>query len=127
MEIFLSVLLYVLTGIGVLMVISFWVSDIYLDGKRFRWYYYLPAAAVCMALGMLFPLFMGGWLYALVENIFLAVLLPAVYLLTVAGVLASGFFLFRKKDDFSGSFYFSLCLLSLVVLAGWLIRLFNGG
>ena len=44
METFLSVLLYVLTGIGVLMVISFWVSDIYLDGKRFRWYYYLPAA-----------------------------------------------------------------------------------
>ena len=80
-----------------------------------------------MALGMLFPLFMGGWLYALVENIFLAVLLPAVYLLTVSGVLVGGFFLFRKKDDFSGSFYFSLCLLSLVVLAGWLIRLFNGG
>ena len=41
METFLSVLLYVLTGIGVLMVISFWVSDIYLDGKRFRWCYVL--------------------------------------------------------------------------------------
>lgn len=126
METFLSVLLYILTGIGVLMVISFWVSDIYLDGKRFRWYYYVPAAVVCAALGILFPLVLGGWLYALMENVFLAVMLPAGYLLTVSGVLAGGFFLFRKKEDFSVPFYFSLCLLLLVVPAGWMIRLFNG-
>ena len=120
MEQFLSILLYFMTGIGLLMTVSFWLSDIRLNGKRFRWYYYLPGAVLCVALGRLLPLVVTGWLYALSENNVWAVVLPIAYPVVIVGVIAGGFLLLRDREDFSASFYFSLCLFSLVVLSAWL-------
>ena len=122
MEPFLSILLYILTAVGVLMTFSFWLSDIRLNRRRFRWYYYLPAALLCAVWGTLFPVVFSAWLYAVSENTVLSVLWPVVYLLLILGSIFGGFGLFCQRDDFSKPFYFSLCLCTLVVLSGWLIR-----
>ncbi len=123
MEQFLAILLYILTGVGVLMVFSFWLSDIRLDGKRFRWYDYLPFAAVCTVLGCLLPLVLSGWLYAVSEGNVWTVLLPLGYVIVIAAVIFGGFWWRHRGDDFSVPFYFSLCLFSLVILPAWFLRI----
>ena len=126
MEQIFSIVMYILTGIGLLMTFSFWLSDIYLDGKHFRWYYYVPAGAVCILLGYLAQHVFVWWLYALSENAVLTVVLPAVYVLAGIGTIIGGFLLFRRKDDFSFPFYFTLSLFSLFVLSYWLCKVISG-
>ena len=123
MEQVLHVIMYVLTGAGIITVFSFWISDIRLDGKRFCWYCYLPAALVLALLGSLAPHIFVWWLSASSESGYVSLLIPLLYLLVIILCLAAGLLPFRKKEDFSKSFYFSLSLFSLVIIPYWIIRL----
>ena len=81
MEVFLKSILYILTFAGAAAVVSFYISDIHMNRKRFRWYYYLPAAAVFAVLGGLCSHIFVWWLYLLSEAGSVSVLLLLGYLI----------------------------------------------
>lgn len=124
MEVFLKSILYLLTFAGAAAVISFYISDIRMNRKRFRWYYYLPAAAVFAVLGGLCSHIFVWWLYLLSEAGSVSVLLLLGYLILIIGCLIGFALLFRRRKDFSKPFYFSLSVYALIMSALWMTRLF---
>lgn len=124
MEAFLMIIMYILTGLGILMTVSFFISEIKLDEKKFRWYYYLPSAVLNIAYGMAAPHLFILWLYMLsVGNLLMTVLIPLILLLAAAGSNSAFFIFFMRRDDFSGTFYWSFSLTSLFVISYWADRL----
>ena len=124
MDIFLRVMMYIMTALGVLMTAAFFVSEIRLSENRFRWHYYLPSAAINIIIGVLVPHIFILWLYVLSDgNMLLTILIPVLLLLAAAGSNFAFYFAFFRKDDFSAPFYWSLALTSLIVISYWIDKL----
>ena len=125
MEQFLNIIMYILTGAGILMTICFYFSDIHLDDKRFVWYYYIPAAVINLVIGMAAPgvLVLCLFLSAAADAGWAAILIAAAFLLCAAGNHIAHWIILRKKDDFSGYFFACICMVSLIVIPYWLTRL----
>ena len=104
MEVFLKSILYLLTFAGAAAVVSFYISDIHMNRKRFRWYYYLPAAAVFAVLGGLCSHIFVWWLYLLSEAGSVSVLLLLGYLILIIGCLIGFALLFRRFETRCGIF-----------------------
>ena len=121
---FLRIIMYIMTALGVLMTVAFFISDIRLSDNRFRWYYYLPSAALNIIIGLATPHLFILWLYMLSEgNMLMTVLIPLMILLAAAGCNFVFYFAFFRRNDFSAPFYWSLSLTSLIVISYWIYKL----
>ncbi|MBQ9460763.1 MAG: hypothetical protein IJU51_02435 [Clostridia bacterium] len=121
---FLRIIMYIMTVLGVLMTVAFFISEIRLSENRFRWHYYLPSAALNIITGLSIPHLFILWLYMLSEgNMVMTALIPLLLLLVVAGCNFSFYFVFFRREDFSAPFYWSLSLTSLIVISYWTDKL----
>ena len=124
MDAILRIIIYILTGLGILMTAVFLIGDIILLKRRFRWYYYIPVAVLNIAVGISAPHLFVYWLYLLSEGSALpVVLIPILFITVTVGGNIALFMLFRRREDFSAPFYWSLSLTSLFVISYWLCRL----
>ena len=124
MDTFLRIIMYIMTGLGLLMTVSFFISEIILDKKPMKWCYYIPSSLLNIIFGIFSPHLFVLWLFMLsAGNTPMVILIPLGFLLVTAGSNAAFFLSFFRKENFSGAFYWSLSLTSLFVISYWLCRL----
>ena len=105
---------------AVLTVLFVGTSEFFFDGKKFKWYFYIPQAIINTALGIAAPYV----LLFMFENAGEAKggVLAIIYLCGVAANNLIFFFLFFRKEDFSIKFYFTLAIFCLFVVSFWIFE-----
>ncbi len=123
---FFEIVMYILFAAGVIMSFSTWLSDIKLGEKKFKWYFYIPAAVVNTVLGVLAPHVFVWWLSQVSSGSgALAVLIITGYPLIILASELGMFFVFFRKRHFSALFYWSISLTCLFGLSFILWQFFG--
>ncbi len=125
MEDILNLIFYIATGLSVLTLVFVWLGEIKLAGRRFRWYFYLPHAIINTGLGVIAPtvLWNGLMAVAIGDNVILSVLFIILWTAGLIGNNLIFLMLFRKKEDFSHTFFWCAGLTGLFILAFWIVHL----
>ena len=83
---------------GIVMTFSAWLSDIKLGEKNFVWYYYIPAAVLALALGLLAPHLFVLWLYEIsAGSVVLSWVIVIGYPLVITGTVLTFYFIHFRK------------------------------
>ena len=119
-----DIIMYILFAAGIVMTFSAWLSDIKLGEKNFVWYYYIPAAVLALALGLLAPHLFVLWLYEIsAGSVVLSWVIVIGYPLVITGTVLTFYFIHFRKEHFSRLFYWGLVLTCLPGLSFVIIRL----
>lgn len=99
------------------MLVCLFFTDIKAEEKQLKWYFYLPSTIVNIALGAVSP-------YLLIYIIFdLSYILLILYIIVLVGFNLGLILKFRSDENFSIRFYIANMLVSLIVLAFWVVML----
>ncbi len=117
----MEIFFYILTGVAVLTVLFVGTSEFVFDGKRFKWYYYIPQSVINTVLGILGPYV----LIFMLENAGEARggVLGIIYL---SGMILNNlvfFLIFFRKENFSPKFYFTCAIFCIFVISFWVFEL----
>lgn len=124
MEGILNIIFYIATGLGVLTLVFVWLGEVKLNGRRFKWYFYIPHALINAGLGVLAPaVFVSGVLDIIINSsVFPGVLYMFLWTAALVANNLGFFFLFRSRKDLSLALYWCAGLFGLFILSFWILR-----
>ena len=116
----MEIFFYILTGVALLTVLFVGTSEFVFEGKKFRWYHYVPSAVINTVLGILGPYL----LIFMFENAGEARggVLAIIYLFGIILNNLVFFLIFFRKEHFSTKFYFTSAIFCLFVISFWIFE-----